>query len=243
MWSNAASWLSLPRNQNHFFMRLLVKILVALVLLVLGAWLYLTEFKKYQIRRRVHAAREMIVTGKFDEDKLLQYASDILNICGQAITPSVRKDLEDYAGSFAKSGDPELFAAGVLVDQPYWKWANGIGRKHTLPACMSLLENLDKYPAASRPALENIIWHILPKASQQSFGMSGGKFSQDPEQRRVAIGQWQEWYKQNKDRVLKEDDQRMQAVDDTIRDIKRDVLRTKAAAEEFDVEIRPKAEK
>jgi len=185
----------------------------------------------------------MIVTGKFDERSLYKYTAEIANSYGSAITPSVRKDLEGYAGSFAKSGDPELFAAGVLLDQPYWKWANGIGLKYTLPACMALLENLDHYPPASRTVLEGIICHILPKASQQSFGMTEEKFTQDPEQRRVAIGQWQKWYKQNKDLVLAADEKHMQAVEDKMLEIKRDMLRMKTASDEFDVEIKPKTKK
>ena len=224
-------------------MKLLLKISTAVALLALAYWLYATEFQKYQIRSKIDAAREMIVTGKFDEKSLYKYTADIANSYGSAITPSVRKDLEKYAGSFARSGDPELFAAGVLLDQPYWKWANGIGRQYTLPACMTLLEKLDRYPPASRTVLEGIICHILPKASQQSFGMTEEKFTQDPEQRRVAIGQWKEWYKQNKERVLAEDEKHMQAVEEKLLEMKRDMLRTKAASDEFDIEIKPKAEK
>ncbi len=224
-------------------MKLLLKISAAVALLALSCWLYLTEFQKYQIRSKIYAAREMIVTGKFDDESLYKYTDEIAGSLGHAITPSVRKDLESYAGSFARSGDPELFAAGVLLDQPYWKWANGIGRQYTLPACMSLLENLDHYPPASRTVLEHIICRILPKAAHQSFGITEEKFTQDPEQRKVAIGQWQEWYKQNKDRVLAEDEKHMQAVEDKLLEMKRDMLRTKTASDEFDVEIKPKAEK
>lgn len=224
-------------------MKLLLKISAAVALLALAYWLYCTEFQKYQIRSKIHAAREMIVTGKFDERSLHKYTDEIASSYGMAVTPSVRKDLEKYAGSFARSGDPELFAAGVLLDQPYWKWANGIGLKHTLPACMTLLENLDRYPAASQTVLEGIIGHVLPGATKQSFGMSEEKFTKDPEQRRVAIGQWREWYKQNKDRLLIEDEKHMQAVEDHIREMKRDMLRVKAASDEFDIEIKPKAEK
>jgi hypothetical protein len=50
----------------------------------------------------------------------------------------VREELEIYAVSFVKSGDPELFFAGVMVDQPYWKHANGIGPEHTVPLACSL---------------------------------------------------------------------------------------------------------
>ena len=224
-------------------MKLLLKVFVALALLVLGYWLYCTEFQKYQIRSKVDAAREMIITGKFDEKSLYKYTAEIQSSYGSAITPSVRKDLGNYAGSFARSGDPELFAAGVLLDQPYWKWANGIGLKYTLPACMTLLENLDHYPPASRTVLEGIISHILPEAAKQSFGMSEDKFTQDPEQRRVAVGQWKEWYKQHKDRVLAEDEKHMQAVENKMLEMKRDMLRTKMAADDFDIEIKPKADK
>lgn len=224
-------------------MKLLFKLVAAVALLVLAYWLYCTEFQKYQIRSKVFAARDMIITGKFDEKSLYKYTDEIANILGHAFTPSVRKDLENYAGSFARSGDPELFAAGVLLDQPYWKWANGIGLKYTLPACMTLLENLDRYPHASRTVLEGIICHILPKASKQSFGMTEEKFTQDPEQRRLAIGQWKDWYTQNKDRVLAADEKHMQAVEEKLLEMKRDMLRTKTASDEFDVEIKPKAEK
>lgn len=224
-------------------MKLLLKVFVAVALLVLGYWLYGTEFQKYKIRSKFFAAREMIVTGKFDERKLYQYTDELASSSSLAITPSMRKDLVSYAGSFAKSGDPELFAAGVLLDQPHTKWANGIGRRYTLPACMSLLENLDRYPPASQTVLEGIICQILPKAAKQSFGISEEKLTQDPEQRRVAIAQWQEWYKQNKERIFIEDDQHMQAVEDRILEMKRDMLRTKAASDEFDIEIKPKAKK
>jgi len=223
-------------------MKLLLKIFIAVALLALSYWLYLTEFQKYQIRSKVYATREMIVTGKLDEKTLYKYSAEIHNSYGSAIT-WVRKDLEKYAGSFARSGDPELFAAGVLLDHPYWKWANGIGLKYTLPACMTLLENLDSYPPASRTMLEAIIGHILPGATKQSFGMSGEKFTQDPEQRRVAIRQWKDWYTQNKDRVLAADEKHMQAVEASLLEMKRDMLRTKIASDEFDVEIKPKAEK
>mgnify|MGYP000081212787 CR=1 FL=1 len=224
-------------------MKLLLKVSAVVALLMLATWLYFTEFQKYQIRSKVFAARDMIVTGKFDERMLAKYNDEIANCLGNAFTPSVRKDLENYAGSFARSGDPELFAAGVLLDQPYWKWANGIGRQYTLPACMTLLGNLDRYPPASRTVLEDIICHILPKAAHQSFGMTEEKFTQDPEQRKVAIGQWKEWYKQNKDRVLGEDEKHMQAVEEKLLEMKRDMLRVKAASDEFDIEIKPKAEK
>ena len=224
-------------------MKLLLKVSAVVALLMLATWLYFTEFQKYQIRTRMNAAREMIVTGKFDQKSLYKYTSEIANSLGHAFTPSVRKDLENYAGSFARSGDPELFAAGVLLDQPYWKWANGIGRQYTLPACMTLLENLDLYPPASRKVLEDIICHILPGASKQSFGMTEGKLTQDPEQRKMAVGQWKEWYKLNKDRVLAEDKKHMQAVEEKLLEMKRDMLRMKAASDEFDIEIKPKAEK
>ena len=184
----------------------------------------------------------MIVTGKLDEKTLYKYSAEIHNSYGSAIT-SVRKDLEKYAGSFARSGDPELFAAGVLLDHPYWEWANGIGLKYTLPACMTLLENLDRYPPASRTVLEHIICHILPKAAHQSFGITEEKLTQDPEQRRVAIGQWKDWYTQNKERVLAADEKHMQAVEASLLEMKRDMLRTKIASDEFDVDIKPKAEK
>ncbi|MBB5032157.1 hypothetical protein [Prosthecobacter vanneervenii] len=224
-------------------MKLLFKVFAAAVLLALGYWLYGTAFQKYQIRSKVFAAREMIVTGKFDERSLYKYTDEIANSIGHAITPSVRKDLENYAESFARSGDPELFAAGVLLDRPYWKWANGIGLKYTLPACMALLENLDRYPPESRTALEGIICHILPKASKQSFGMTEEKFTQDPEQRKVAIVQWKEWYKQNKDRVLAKDEKHMQAVEEELLEMKREMLRVKTASDDFDIEIKPKADK
>lgn len=224
-------------------MKLLLKISTVVALLVLACWLYCTEFQKYQIRSKVFAARDMIVTGKFDEKSLYKYTAEIANSYGSAITPSVRKNLENYAGSFARSGDPELFAAGVLLDQPYWKWANGIGLKYTLPACMTLLETLDRYPPSSRKVLEDIICNILPKAAKQSFGISENKLTQDPEQRRLAIGQWKDWYTQNKDRVLAADEKHMQAVEDKLLEMKRDWLRTKTASDEFDVEIKTKAEK
>jgi hypothetical protein len=225
-------------------MKLLLKVFVAVALLVLGYWLYGTEFQKYKIRSKFFAARAMIVTGKFDERKLYQYTDELASRSSRlAITPSMRKALESYAGSFAKSGDPELFAAGVLLDQPHLKWANGIGLKYTLPACMTLLENLDSYPPASRTVLEGIICHILRKPSKQSFGMTEEKFTQDPEQRRVAIGQWKDWYTQNKDRVLEADEKHMQAVEDRLLEMKCDWLRTKTASDEFDIEIKPKAEK
>ena len=150
-------------------------------------------------------------------DLLIHYSSDISHSIGQAITPSVRKELESYADSFAKSGDPELFIAGVMVDKPYWKYANGIGLKYTLPACLTMLENIEKYPASSQKGLENIITGILPKASKQSSGIEGGKFTQDLEKRKQAVAQWQEWYKLNKDRVLVENEEHMKKVEDGIR--------------------------
>lgn len=185
----------------------------------------------------------MLVSGKLDHNLLMHYSGDIQNSIGQALTPSIRKELESYAGSFATSGDAELFVAGVMVDQPYWKYANGIGLKYTLPACMTLLENLDKYPDSTRAALESTITGILPKASKQTYGIEGDKFTQDPEKRKQAIAQWQEWYKLNKDRVLAENEAHMNKVEDGIRAMRREALQMKAAAQDFDIEITPKAKK
>ena len=133
--------------------------------LVGGYWFYSTSYQKYIIRSHVYAARVMLRTGKLDEKQCVQYADDIYDIFAQAITPSISGELEAYAGSFAKSGDPELFFAGVMVDQPYWKLANGIGPEHTVPSCLTMLSSLDKYPPSSRAALERLISGILPGAS------------------------------------------------------------------------------
>ena len=217
-----------------------LQLLAFVLMLAAGFWLYQTSYQKFLIRKKIYAARDMLVTGSINEDLLIHYSSDISNSIGQAITPSVRKELESYADSFAKSGDPELFIAGVMVDKPYWKYANGIGLKYTLPACLTMLENIEKYPASSQKGLENIITGILPKASKQSFGIEGGKFTQDPEKRKQAVAQWQEWYKLNKDRVLVENEEHMKKVEDGIREMRREMLQMKAAAQDFDIEITPK---
>jgi hypothetical protein len=218
----------------------LLTLLALLLVLAAGFWFYQTSYQKYLIRKKIYEVRDMLVAGNIDERLVMLYSDEIANSYGQAITPSVRKELGTYAGSFARTGDPELLIASIMVDQPYWKWANGLGLKHTLPSCIALLEKLDSYAAGSRQHLEFYIANILPQASKQSFGIEEGKFTQDPEKRKQAIVQWLEWYKLNKDRVLAENEEHMKNAEDQLREMRRELLQIKAAAQEFDIEIRPK---
>lgn len=199
------------------------------LVLVGGYWFYSTTYQKYIIRSHVYAAREMLRTGKLDEKQCVQYADEIYDIFAQAITPYVRDELEAYAGSFAKSGDPELFFAGVMVDQPYWKLANGIGPEHTVPSCLTMLSSLDKYPPSSRAALENLISGILPGASKQSVGMEDGQFTQDPAKRQQAILQWAEWIKQKLEHELTEDAPFTGGPKDSIREMRSATLLMRSA--------------
>lgn len=218
----------------------LLPLLALLLVLAAGFWFYQTSYQKYLIRKKIYEVRDMLVAGNVDDRLLIRYSEEIANSYGQPIMPSVRKELESYAWSFAKSENPELFIAGVMVEHPYFKYANGIGLKYTLPSCLSLLEKLDSYPAGSRKHLEFYIAHILPQASKQSFGIEEGKFTQDPEKRKQAVAQWLEWYKLNKDRVLAENEEHKKNAEDRIREMRREMLQIKAAAQDFDIKITPK---
>lgn len=221
--------------------------LVGFALTVVGGyWFYSTTYQKYIIRSHVYAAREMLRAGELDEKQCVQYADDIYDIFAQAITPSVREELEAYAGSFAKSGDPELFFAGVMVDQPYWKLANGIGPEHTVPSCLTILSSLDKYPSSSRAVLENLISGILPGASKQSVGMEDGQFTQDPAKRQQAVLQWAELIKQKLEHELTEDAPLTSSPEDAIREVRSATLlmrnarlHMKASAQDLDAGSNP----
>lgn len=226
--------------------RRILALLVLALTVVGGYWFYSTAYQKYIIRSHVYEVREMLRTGELDDKQCAQYADDIYDIFEQAITPSVREELEIYAVSFVKSGDPELFFAGVMVDQPYWRHANGIGPEHTVPSCLTMLSSLDKYPPSSRAALQNLISGILPGASKQSVGMEDGQFTQAPAKRQQAILHWAELIKQKLEHELTEDAPFTNSPQDAIREVRSATLlmryarmQMKASALDLDIAIKP----
>lgn len=189
--------------------RLLLK-LIALLTVIFGVWFYLTEFQKFRVRRILDQAHEELVSGRMDVHRIVSLDVALSNISGSALVPSVKKYADSYAQQYSQSGDPEKFAAGVLIGRPDLRWANGIGRSITIPLCIMLLEDAKKYPAKTRVFMEEVACTLLPKATGESFGVIGTAFVDREEKRAEAIQQWHEWYQTNQIAVL-ERDQRVNA--------------------------------
>ncbi len=190
--------------------RLLLKLIALLTVITFGVWFYLTEFQKFRVRRILDQAHEELVSGRMDVHRIVSLDVALSNISGSALVPSVKKYADSYAQQYSQSGDPEKFAAGVLIGRPDLRWANGIGRSITIPLCIMLLEDAKKYPAKTRVFMEEVACTLLPKATGESFGVTGTAFVDREEERAEAIQHWHEWYQTNKIAVL-ERDQRVNA--------------------------------
>lgn len=157
----------------------------------------------------VENARKELVSGSMDYGKIGPLDSTIMN----AVIPSVEKYGEDYIWEYSKSGDPEKFATGIMLDRPNLKWANGIGKSYTIPVSIMLLEDAKKYPTKTRSYMEKIACTLLPKATGKDFGINGLSFVDSDKDRAVAIEHWHQWYQANKQTVLEADQRANQAVE------------------------------
>lgn len=193
--------------------RLFLKLIALLAVLTVGGWLYLTEFQKFRVRRILDQAHEELVSGRMDAHRIISLDVALSNISGSALVPSVKKYADSYAQQYSQSGDPEKFAAGVLIGRPDLRWANGIGRSITIPLCIMLLEDAKKYPPKTRAYMEEIACTLLPKATGQTFGVNGVTFLDAEDGRATAIRQWHEWYQTNKHAVLERDQRINSAVE------------------------------
>ena len=193
--------------------RLFVKLIALLAVLAVGTWFYLTEFQKFRVRRILEKAHEELVSGRMDENRIASLNISLDRISGSALIPSVKNYADSYSHQYSQSGDPEKFAAGVLMRRPDLRWANGIGRSITIPLCIMLLEDAKKYPPKTRAYMEEIACTLLPKATGQSFGVNGIRFLDAEEERATAIQQWHEWYQTNKHAVIERDQRVNSAVE------------------------------
>ncbi len=186
----------------------ILKIIVILAVFTVGAWFYLTEFQKYRIRALVENVRSEIVSGRMSYLPRNSLESVVMN----ATLPSVEKYGEQYMHDYSRSGDPEKFATGIMLDRPDLRWANGIGKSYTIPMCIMLLEGAKRYPPPTRFFMEEIACTLLPKATGEFYGIDGGKFIDSDEERLAAIEQWRDWFESNKIAVLQDDQRRKAAV-------------------------------
>ncbi|MCX6864698.1 MAG: hypothetical protein NTV46_00515 [Verrucomicrobia bacterium] len=193
--------------------RLFLKLIALLAVVTVGVWFYLTEFQRFRVRRILDQAHEELVSGRMDVHRIVSLDVALSNISGSALIPSVKKYADSYAYEYSQSGDPEKFAAGVLIGRPDLRWANGIGRSITIPLCIMLLEDAKKYPPKTRAYMEEVACTLLPKATGQSFGVNGITFLDAAEERATAIEHWHEWYQTNKHAVLERDQRVNSAVE------------------------------
>jgi hypothetical protein len=193
--------------------RLFVKLIAILAVVSFGTWFYLTEFQRFRVRRIIEKAHEELVSGRMDENRIASLYLALDRISGSALIPSVKKYADSYPREYSKSGDPEKFATGVLMGRPDLRWANGIGRSITIPLCIMLLEDAKNYPPKTRAYMEEIACTLLPKATGQSFGVTGITFLDAADERATAIQQWHAWYQENKYAVLERDQRVNSAVE------------------------------
>lgn len=193
--------------------RLFAKLIALLAVVTVGTWFYLTEFQRFRVRRILEKAHEELVSGRMDENRIASLYIALDRISGSALIPSVKKYADSYAHEYSQSGDPEKFAAGVLMGKPDLRWANGIGRSITIPLCIMLLEDSKKYPPKTRAYMEEVACTLLPKATGQSFGVNGVTFLDSEHERAISIQQWHEWYQENKYEVLERDQRVNSAVE------------------------------
>lgn len=187
--------------KKHLF----AKLVALLALVAVGTWFYLTEFQRFRVRRILDKAHQELTSGRMREWRIASLHLALDRISHDAFLESVQRYVGHYSREYAKSGDPTKFAAGVMIGRPDLRWANGIGRSITIPICIMLLEDAKKYPPKTRVFMEKIACTLLPKATGQSFGVTGTAFVDGSEERATAIQQWHEWYQTNKIAVLERD--------------------------------------
>jgi hypothetical protein len=190
--------------------RLLAKLIVLLTLAAAGTWLYLTEFQKFRVRRILDKAHQELTSGEMNEWRIASLHISLDRIGDGAFLESVQKYADHYSHEYSISGDPMKFAAGVMIGRPDLRWANGIGRSITIPMCIMLLEDARNHPPKTQAFMEELACTLLPKATGESFGVTGTAFVNTEEERATAIQQWHDWYQANKIAVL-ERDQRVNA--------------------------------
>jgi hypothetical protein len=190
--------------------RIFAKLVALLSLVAVGTWLYLTEFQKFRVRRILDKAHQELTNGQMDERRIASLHISLDRICDGAFFESVQRYADNYSHEYSRSGDPTKFAAGVMIGRPDLRWANGIGKSITIPLCIMLLEDAKKYHPKTRVFMEEVACTLLPKATGESFGVTGTAFVDSEEERTTAIQRWHEWYQTNKIAVL-ERDQRVNA--------------------------------
>jgi hypothetical protein len=184
---------------------IILKSAASLAVVVAVLWLYLTEFQNFRVHRIYDQAHEELVSGRMNNDRIISLGIALSNISGNALLSSTRKYADSYARQYSQSGDPEKFATGILLENPDLRWANGIGRSITIPLCIMLLEGAGEYPPSTKQYMEEVACTLLPKATQQTYGITGTSFTDVDGERAAAIQKWNEWYQENKFAVLERD--------------------------------------
>ena len=193
--------------------RILIKLIALLILITVGTWLYLTEYQKFRVRRILDKAHQELTSGRMDERRIASLHIALYRLSEDAFLESVEKYANHYTDHYTRSGDPTKFAAGVMIGRPDLRWANGIGRSITIPLCIMLLEDAEKYPTKTRAFMEEVACTLLPKATGESYGITGTTFVDRAEERATAIEQWHKWYQTNKIAVLERDQRVKSAVE------------------------------